>query len=539
MVTRAPAIRAQIAARPEPPFHRLFDPLTHQVVQGGPLARERFGARWADRDDLVALAQAKRSALPPALAEALRETHRRLGASPQSLASLEQLARGEAVCAVAGQQPALLGGPLYAFHKTAAAVGLARRVAARTRVPCVPVFWIHVEDSDFDEIRSVTLGDAALNLHELMLPPTAHPEGGLVGSIPLAPVLPLGAAALSHWSSLPAQPEVARLWERCTALAADLGALHGALVLALFAHQGVVVIDPRLPAFRAAARPWIDRYLGRAEECSSAARRAGAMLESRLGKRPLADASLDSFVFAVDERSRRKVSVAEASSLGASADLSPSVALRPVIQDAVLPTVAMACGPGELAYLAQLREVYALLSVTAACPVPRLGATWLPPAAVALLEASGGDPWELVAATDAVLRREADRRVPEETRAEVARMRAESLAALARVASLTARFDPSLAQIVESARGKIDFQWSRIADGLVAKARHRLEREHPEWGRLRPYLLPGDRLQERRLASLEPVAHRGLAVVTELGDLAEAHAEGLERGAHPHYLLEL
>ena len=76
-------------------------------------------------------------------------------------------------------------------------------------------------------------------------------------------------------------------------------------------------------------------------------------------------------------------------------------------------------------------------------------------------------------------------------------------------------------------------------EGLVGKVRHRLEREHPEWPRLRYYLLPGDKLQERRLASLEPIAYRGPQAVTELCDLAEAHAELLERGEHPHFLLEL
>ena len=38
-----------------------------------------------------------------------------------------------------------------------------------------------------------------------------------------------------------------------------------ALWLALFAEQGLVVVDPRLPAFRAAARPILERYLAGAD----------------------------------------------------------------------------------------------------------------------------------------------------------------------------------------------------------------------------------------------------------------------------------
>src|SRR6185295_16206556 len=105
------------------------------------------------------------------------------------------------------------------------------------------------------------------------------------------------------------------------------------------------------------------------------------------------------------------------------AALVPSVALRPVIQDAVLPTVAMACGPGEMAYLGQLREVFELLGVRAAAAVPRFGATWLPAAAVELIERSGADPWEVVSASDAVVRRMAEVRIPQSARIALERAR--------------------------------------------------------------------------------------------------------------------
>src|SRR5437870_27117 len=78
----------------------------------------------------------------------LRAYHGRLGASRVSLDHLEQLAAGEAVCTVSGQQPAPLGGPLYSLHKIAASVGMSDAATARIGVPCVPLFWMHGEDSD-------------------------------------------------------------------------------------------------------------------------------------------------------------------------------------------------------------------------------------------------------------------------------------------------------------------------------------------------------------------------------------------------------
>ena len=549
----APAVRARVAAgvaarvpagaAAGPDQGPLADPLSLDVLAGGPIARERIATSWRDTDALRALASAKRAALPAALAESLTELHRRLGASPASLANLERLARGEAVAAVAGQQPGPLGGPLYSLHKTAAAVGLAREVTRRTGIPCVPLFWTHSEDSDFAEIRGATVIDAQLQLVDLQLPDSAHEDGGLVGSIAVEPLRELGESALSTWRELPGQADAAQLWRGSLARARDLGEAMSALWLSLFADSGLVVVEPRLPAFRAAARPILDRYLARAEVLHAAVRAAGTRLETLGGRRALADAALESFVFEVRDGKRQKIAPEAARARGEAVVLSPSVALRAAVQDGVLPTVAMACGPGELAYLAQLREVFEAVGVRAAAPALRFSATWLPPAAVALIEAAGegasaASAWDAVAHTDAVLARLAEGHVPGELQRALAATRAAADQSLARLAEVASGFDASLPQMVDSARGKIDFQVTRLAEGVLGKARARLDREQPLWRRLRYILQPGDKLQERRLASLEVVARCGRDVVRGVCDLATEHARATAAGVHEHYLLE-
>ncbi len=539
-VTPSLEVRARIAARPEPPFDRLYDPLVHEVVTGGEFARERFAVLWSDAAGIAALAAAKRRPLPAPLAEALRDLHRRLGAPAESLAALDRMARGDAVCVVAGQQPAPLGGPLYALHKTASAIGLAAAVESRTGVPCVPLFWTHGEDSDFAEIRGTTVVDRGLGVHDLAIPETFHVENGLVGDLPLAAIAGVHELAGRHWEGLPASSAAAELLARASSRARDLAELQSAILLELYGSRGLVVVDPRLPEFRDAARPILERYLERAPELSRAAHAAGDRLEVRLGRRPLPAVALESFVFAVTGGARRKLSVEEARAAARRGDrLSPSVALRPVVQDGVFPTVAMACGAAEISYLAQLREVFEGLGVRAASPVPRLTATWLPPAAIELADASGSDPWQVVSGADAVLRDLAERSVPAEARAALEEARAAASGGLDRFAPVAGRVESSLPQMVESARAKIDYQFARLVEGLLGKVRHRIERQHPEWVRLRYALLPGDRLQERRIASLQPVAHRGVPVGAELADLATDHAHALADGRHEHFLLEL
>lgn len=531
-------LRARVTPRAEAPFDRLFDPLTADLLGGGPVSLERFAGHWTDTASLTALAERKRGPLDPALARALTAYHQRLGASPASLANLERLARGEAVASVAGQQPSPLGGPLFSLHKTAGAIGLARAVTQRTNIACVPLFWMHGEDSDFAEIRGATVSDAELALHDYSLPDDAHADGGLVGDVSLTSVNAITEQALAHWQGMPGHADAVALWEGARANARDLGEAVSGLLLRVFAEQGLVVVDPRLPEFRAAARPILDRYLAKAEALQAAAIEAGTRLEQLLHRRPLSDASLESFVFEITEGRRRKIAASEARARGAAVTLSPSVALRPAVQDGVFPTVAMACGPGEIAYLAQLREVFAGVGVEPAMPAARFGATWLPAQAIELLEMSACDPWTLVATTDAVIATYAEGHVPLEVAETLRAAQEAAMSGLARVAESSRSLDASLPQMVESARAKVDFQFARLHEGLNGKVRGRLDREHPGWRRLRYVLLPGDKLQERRLASLEPIARRGISVVADLVELATEHALASAKGVHEHHLLE-
>ena len=99
----APAVRARIpaVAASGPDAGPIADPLALDLLSAGPISRERIATSWRDTDALRSLATAKRGPLATPLAESLAEYHRRLGASPASLANLERLARGEAVAAVA------------------------------------------------------------------------------------------------------------------------------------------------------------------------------------------------------------------------------------------------------------------------------------------------------------------------------------------------------------------------------------------------------------------------------------------------------
>ena len=60
--------------------------------------------------------------------------------------------------------------------------------------------------------------------------------------------------------------------------------------------------------------------------------------------------------------------------------LSPNALLRPVFQDAILPTAAYIAGPAEIAYFAQSAVVYERILGRVTPVLPRLSATLVEPA---------------------------------------------------------------------------------------------------------------------------------------------------------------
>ena len=78
---------------------------------------------------------------------------------------------------------------------------------------------------------------------------------------------------------------------------------------------------------------------------------------------------------------------------------SPNVLLRPIVEDALFPTVCYVSGPNELAYLAQLRKVYEHFGVPMPLFFPRASATILDSASARFL-AKHDLPFEALQARD-------------------------------------------------------------------------------------------------------------------------------------------
>ncbi len=471
-----------------------------------------------------------------------------------AIRSLERLRDPATLVVTTGQQPGLLTGPLYTIHKALSAVALARLCEARWRRPVVPVFWAAGGDHDFAEGNhaSWTAPDGSTVTAVLR---ERHPEAPLtplyrepVGP-EIGPILDRLAADLPPSEFRDEVLELFRRWYRPEATLADSCAHTLAELLAPF---GVVVFDATHPAMKRAQMPHLLAALARAEplERTLVARHAAlaaegrdpgvtvgdgatlVMFEGEQGRDRLAARS-PGFV---TRRSREQLSFAEIERLAAEdpGRFSPNVLLRPVIESAVLPTVAYMAGPGELRYLALADAVYAELQVPRQLALPRWSGIIVDARTDRVLEKFGATLEELLAPGQQLERRVVLEQLPEEARHALADLRAAIEAGYEVLARAAATIDPTIEKPILNLCNQAMTGTQEAEKRLVNHLRKRQVIENQQISRARELVLPLGKPQERVLTVAPWLARFGPALTEELLRVIEAwYREGLEAARAP------
>ena len=303
-------------------------------------------------------------------------------------AAMARLALPGALAVTTGQQPGLFGGPLYSLHKLLSAVILARRLETRWARPVVPVFWSAGDDHDFAEANHAAWLTADGALSTVVLRERA-PDAVLTPLYrePLGPeILPLLDRLAAE---VPAGGDMLARLRQHYRPEATMGASCTGFLAELFAPFGVVVFDATRPAAKAAQAPLLLEALRQAAPLEQALvaraaelRAAGAdpgvlvgdgatlvMIEGERGRDRLVRHG-DGFR---TRRSGEDFTLAQLAEAAAAEPrrLSANVLLRPVVESALLPTVAYVAGPGELRYLPLAAPLYQALGVPRQRPVPR------------------------------------------------------------------------------------------------------------------------------------------------------------------------
>jgi bacillithiol biosynthesis cysteine-adding enzyme BshC len=343
-----------------------------------------------------ARAAAERRA-PPALVAELRAQQAALPPSPARATNLEALAAGGTAVVVTGQQVGLFLGPLYGFYKAASAIAVARALEAEAGIRCVPLFWLQTEDHDYAEIASATVAGPGGKPVELSLPPEPAAEARV--SLAHRRLPPQIGAQLDALADLlgagPAAAETLALLRAHYRAGAGIAQAFACLLAAIFADEGLLVLDPRVPALAALAAPiYREALAGAATIERRLDERAAALVAAGFEQQIPLRAGC-SLLFGHRDRATgpryRLDRPASASGpwrlAGGDAGLTPqeiaaaleaeplrfstSALLRPIVQDTILPTAAYVGGPAEVSYFAQLQPLYDHFALSMPLVVPR------------------------------------------------------------------------------------------------------------------------------------------------------------------------
>jgi bacillithiol biosynthesis cysteine-adding enzyme BshC len=293
---------------------------------------------------------------------------------PAGARNLAALGERGTVAVVTGQQAGLFLGPLYTFYKALSAIAFARAVERETRTRCVPIFWLQSEDHDYAEIASCTAAPGLV----LSLP--ADDASCSVAHRELPPEIAALLAQLDDaLALLPHAPEVMRLVREAYLPGRSPVAAFAELLGSIFAAEGLLLLDPRCEGIARLSAPLYETALRRGEEIEAALLRRGEELEGAGFAEQVQVRRGSPLVFfhgASPEGPRQRVGMSRRDELLEAARreplrLSSSALLRPIVQDALLPSVAYVGGPAELGYLAQCAPLYPLFGVRPALAAPR------------------------------------------------------------------------------------------------------------------------------------------------------------------------
>lgn len=481
--------------------------------------------------DLEAALRLPRDQDRGALAAAIRPHAERLGAPAAALANLDKLARPGSLAVVTGQQTGLMLGPSYTLAKAATAIALARRLDTEER-PVVPLFWLASQDHDAAEIDHAYLLDGSAGLRRVAVD---LPEGVAAGRVPAGRAhLDEVLAALTRMTPRSRfEGEVAELLSAAFARSRSYSDWFGATLYALLGEHGLVLVDPLEPALAELFSGVIERELTDPTVTPSAINRAGERLKL-LGHEPQLGRGADAtnlFIELPGDRGPRRTLLrsvggrfrAEGREFSRAdvlamlhedpTSVTPAAGLRPVVQDSLLPTAVFVLGPGELKYVAQLKEVYEFHGVAMPLAWLRASLTLLEPVAARLLKG--------LSLTAAEFRQDPEGRLAalllerHGHASEFSRATQSLDAAYGGLLAAVDAIDPTLAGTVARARRHHEISLERLRTKSAAALSRKDATTRQQFQRLSAHLLPLGAPSERVLSPFSYALKFGVAPVVD------------------------
>jgi bacillithiol biosynthesis cysteine-adding enzyme BshC len=283
---------------------------------------------------------------------------------------------------VTGQQAGVFGGPLYTFYKIITTLKLVEKLSKKCPDSSfLPIFWMEVDDNDFEEINHILYFNKQGELIRQEISANEEDE--------LKPVYKRRIPAIiSEWSGK-LQDEMIHTEFMTPVLDSFLSAYSEGqnyshafafLLQKFFGKYGLIILNPFNSNFKKLAAPVFKKALRYPQELLNVFQEKTEAIKNLNLPAQIETREKQTLLFLLDDNDRRIRIDFETDGryyvkspqenlilnieqlhqiLKTSPErFSPNVALRPVVQDYVLPTIAYVAGPAEISYFAQISSFY-------------------------------------------------------------------------------------------------------------------------------------------------------------------------------------
>lgn len=308
------------------------------------------------------------------LAEVIREQYNGLDMGEAVENSLSKLAQPDSFTITTGHQLVLFGGPMFTTYKVLTIIKLARQLSEQG-LTVVPVFWIHGEDHDFEEINHFYQDFTT----KVTYPGEFQTEVGIH-------TLEKSIEALRPESLSDALTEA-------YAAGVQMKDAYRAFFHEIFKEYGLLMLDATDARLKAVFASVMEKEL-----LEHTAHAAVTATSQQLGEAGYAQqiSPREINLFYLDEQGRNRIVVENGHFALVDREMSfsqeeiltllrespekfsPNVSLRPLYQEMILPNLAYVGGWGELSYWLQLKGLFETTGVNFPLLLPRMSATLIP-----------------------------------------------------------------------------------------------------------------------------------------------------------------
>lgn len=450
------------------------------------------------------------------LAQILKQQNAGLCASGKTIDNIEKLASGVAFAVVTGQQVGIFTGPLYTIYKAMTAIKLSEYLSEKYQADFIPVFWMESNDHDLEEANHIYLLDSNSDLVKLEYKPTQYTPNCSVKDVVIdGRFLDIINDLLKSSPNTEFKKDIFDIICESYLPSKSLSYGFGQMMSRLLSKYGLVFIDPSDPSVKNLMAPIFQREIESPLKSVEIVNSAGERLRS-LGYESQIEKSDDSTCLFIEESgTRRKLFFREGnyeidgSGMKLSKNqlletlqiapwrFSPNVALRPVIQDYILPTVTYVAGPGEASYFAQLNNLYEYMNVSMPIIHPRAGFTIVESKVQRIMEKNGLEISDLSEYYEKLFSRVSKQHISVELEQLIESSRSEIESVFKKLSSELIHIDPNIENVTESARKKIDQQINILRERAYQLQRSRDDIIRNQIKRACMNIYPDDKPQER------------------------------------------